>query len=307
MLARLLLASTLLHAALLALVALAVLGMPLPAPPREHLIEVGEIALPRMAPGGGRARAGAPRAAPSLGLSPFHFAGAPGPLQGQVPRDLGLDAFESARVMSLEEQSRLEPFVRALWHEIDQATAYPDVLVRNRAQGPVTVELVVDGRGVFTGDFRGAEAEDPVLKTYVLSVLAYALDEPLPAAARADRPFVALVAHFDFNIFTVGHTPAPREYDAVKNVLSFNREAWATPRLNDLIDDFFKKVPPIIPIPGGAYIDFVRAYEFAARIGKPEKLSREASDAVQLEQARARWKSVIHRREEAQETKKPES
>ena len=82
---------------------------------------------------------------------------------------------------------------------------------------------------------------------------------------------MAVVTQFDFDLIGIGENPAPKKISQFKNILVFERRAYVEPITNEYIERFFTRyLPPIIPIPGGFYIDFIRAYQFFSSIGKPD-------------------------------------
>ena len=185
------------------------------------------------------------------------------------------DGFATAQKMDMNSESTLYPFIDAIWRKINGSTGYPADFVKERISGEVNIQFVVDRHGVFTGEIPQVDSDSDFLKTYVCAILVRALKAPLPAssAGMSDQMSIkmTLVAHFEFTIFGVGHSPLVADKTHVKNILYFKKSSYADPKLNELIEKFFTRyVPPIIPFPGGAYIDFVRAYEFVQKWGKPD-------------------------------------
>jgi hypothetical protein len=66
---------------------------------------------------------------------------------------------------------------------------------------------------------------------------------------------------FDFRVVTIQGLSA-RSGGYFQNTLEFSRTHYMDPYALEVIDYLAQNyVPPIIPIPGGVYIDFVRAYK----------------------------------------------
>ena len=217
------------------------------------------------------------------------------PMSGSGPAHAGREAtpdgFEIANGMDVAKESKLYPFFKALWSKINASTAYPSDFVKQRITGSVTVQLMVDRKGVFTGRFLRSEADDLYLKTYILVTLAHALKTPLPRKLWTDQDRMVLVTQFDFSVFTVGHVLRSQEREHDKNLFFFTREAYANPKLNDVIEKLYSRyLPPIIPVPGGAFIDFVHAYEMVQNMGKSDE---DDLRQARLEHMKSQWDHLI--------------
>ncbi|MGZ3689798.1 MAG: hypothetical protein ACXWP5_07115 [Bdellovibrionota bacterium] len=264
-----------------------------------------EVALKSSSGGGGgsahsRARV-TPRQVPpalDLGLAPKSI----GHGSSEIPEGhrgngksaaSGDDPFEEARTMDPREELKTYAFYRALWKKIDAAVDYPTELVKSRLTGVVSLTVEVTSRGVFTGKILARESDSIYLEPYVLALLVRALREPMPKGLEnSDRKTVPVALRFDFRVFGVGEKPPANDFDLVKNVLFFARSGYVDPRWNEEIERIMTNYfPPIIPVPGGFYIDFVRAYQLIHNLGKPdakELLARHVQ--LDLEQ----WQTLVH-------------
>lgn len=183
--------------------------------------------------------------------------------------DAGYDAHGTAGVygyadgMDLPTSTETMPFFQALWRRVDDVMDFPVEIAQMRIGGQVVVHLNVNSQGEMVGDFLRIESDHPVLLTYALVVLSQSLKTPLPERVHlppghADVP-VALT--FDFRVVTM-HGLYPRRGGYFKNSLEFSRTRYMDPYALEAIDYVFTNyVPPIIPFPGGVYVDFVRAYQ----------------------------------------------
>lgn len=216
------------------------------------------------------------------------------------------DGYEVSNAMGIVEESRLYPFFSALWKKIDASADYPPDFVRERLTGYVTAQLVVDRKGVFTGSINRVYSDQPLLETYILAVLFHALSEPLPRGLWTDREQVILVSRFDFHTFSWGQVPPARRQKETKNVLEFERYGYVEPKVNQVIEKFVTHyMPPIIPLPGAFYIDFIRTYEFLHNINN-QKMGEDDLRLERIELKREQWESLIHKSSQQAATLQPE-
>lgn len=165
--------------------------------------------------------------------------------------------------MGLEKTLNTLPFFLALHKKIDSNLVYPEDFSRHRLTGIVRVEALIakDGRLL---RFTSTIAENRVLQTYCLVFLTHVLSRPLAPVfqLKSEEP-VAVAFEFDFRVRIPEQTPATMIIGAMKNRLAFGREATVDPWLNEKINEIFTHyIPPIIPIPGGVYVDFYLAYQW---------------------------------------------
>ena len=165
--------------------------------------------------------------------------------------------------MGLEKTLNTLPFFLALHKKIDSSLIYPEDFSRHRLTGLVRIEalLAKDGRLL---RFTSTAAEDRVLQTYCLVFLTQVLSQPLaPVFQLKDEEPVAIAFEFDFRVRIPDQAPATMVVGAMKNRLAFGRESMVDPWLNEKINEILTHyIPPIIPIPGGVYVDFYLAYQW---------------------------------------------
>lgn len=184
------------------------------------------------------------------------------------------DAVQFGNSMGPQQTFATLPFFMALHAKVDSALVYPDDFSRQRLTGNVRIEaeLTPDGRLI---RFVGSVAQDKVLQTYCLAYLIQTLRNPLPQKTWADGPQVVA---FDFEFHT--HIPGEpqRVFPAVvqKNRLAFGRDNQIEPWVNERLTEIFTHyIPPIIPLPGGVYIDFVLAYQYIENLVEGAPTQRE--------------------------------
>lgn len=243
------------------------------------------------------------RSQPNLGLTPDSLSGSNSQGKSHSTQE-GNDGYDVANRMGLEQEGKLYPFFDSLWHKVDSILTYPSDLAQQRLKGNVTVQLVVDRRGVFTGEIRAVNGAEPMLNAFVLTTLVHALRNPLPenswmklGGPQASNRML-LVFQIDFDLFGPGGGPQPNEYAHLKNILGFRRDAYVDPALNQAIEKFFTRyVPPIIPIPGGFFIDFIRAYQFFKNMAAPTP-DEDEMRTRRLEIKKEEWESLIQKEDQ---------
>lgn len=184
------------------------------------------------------------------------------------PGDGGNDVFTFTGEYNLEEFSPNMPYFAAIWNRFNSVLEYPEDFFKQDIQGDVVVHFKVDHRGVFKGHFLKVLSGNSYLETYVLALLLHSLKDPLPEKlwlkGRSEIPVGFSVRFATYHDPTVDLKPG----NYLKNYFTFNRYAFLDPKLNRQIEALFTKyVPPIVPIPGGFFIDFVRAYKMVRSIG----------------------------------------
>jgi hypothetical protein len=221
---------------------------------------------------------------------------------GIAPRTLNLgnehttaqaDAFESANQTGLKEEGELHPFFTALRNRINGSLTYPDDFSKQRIKGLVQVQFEVNEKGQLIGNFGPVSADDPFLKTYVLALLLHTLKEPLAKNNWSHNGNQLVVVHFNFQLYTKNEVPIEELFPQFKNSLTLTRLAYVEPLINEKISYAYEHYfPPIIPIPGGFYVDFVRAYQIFNNIGKPDP---DQMRNHRLSDQRERWSSFIQK------------
>lgn len=163
----------------------------------------------------------------------------------------------------LEQATQEMPFFQMIWKQIDQFMDFPEEIARMRISGQVVVHLKLNRQGQMVGDFQRIHSDAPVLKTYALLVLMQGLKNPLPGAFHLPEGHqdIPVVMTFHFRAVSV-HGLDNDHGDFFKNALLFRRTVYVDPVLNERLNYILTKyMPPVIPFPGGVYVDFIRAYQ----------------------------------------------
>lgn len=187
----------------------------------------------------------------------------------------GEDNFATLNSLGLETYAPLIPFFEGVWRAIDAATDYPEDFAKQRITGTVSVRVVLDKRGVLKENFINVQADHSYLEAYVLAVLVHALGDPLPERLWMKRETMPINLLFEFETYSDFSLRYRDRGNHMKNSLLIKRFAYVDPYLEEVIDEIFTKyLPPILPLGGGVFVDFVRLYQRIESMGKedPDKL-----------------------------------
>jgi len=219
-------------------------------------------------------------------------------------------AVQYGNAMGLQQTLESLHFFQALHRRIDGHLVYPDDFARHRIEGQVRIEaeLAQDGRLL---RFTSFNSEDRVLPAYLMALLTQVLEKPLRPQEQAPHPRVHVAFDFDFRTRLLGMPENPAPIGAQKNHLRFARDAIVPSRLEEKIHEVFTHyIPPVIPIPGGVYIDFVLAYEYVNNLieGAPtESDARQARIEDLHERLRSTLRQSRQRAPNESPTPQPES
>lgn len=167
-------------------------------------------------------------------------------------------------------------FFQALHARINSQLVYPEDFSKQRITGKVRIEaeLGADGRLI---RFTSTMADDRLLQTYCFAVLMQILSQPLPQRAWLETKTTLVAFDFEFHTRIRNNIPRTLPLAIEKNRLSFGRESEIDPWLNERLNEIFTHyIPPIIPIPGGFYIDMVAAYTYVNNLLNDVPVEREA-------------------------------
>jgi hypothetical protein len=251
-------------------------------------------------------KSGPPEGALNLGLAPrgskgsHDSQGTEETVEENFRRGGHKDGYDVANGMDLNREGELYPFFGEIWKRVNAVTPYPHDFVQQRVKGQVTVQGIVSRKGVFSSTVVKVNGEEPLLNTYVLAALVHALRKPLPEHLWSDKDQMVLVFQFDFSLFGPGSVPKKEDQQHFKNVLYFQRDSYVDPKVNQVINKIFTRyIPPVIIFPGGAYVDFYRAYQMIHNIGTPDPDDlRQKRIEIQKEQ----WDQLIKNSESEPES-----
>lgn len=263
---------------------------PAPAPPPAVFVDLpkGEMEAAGAAPSG-QAKAklgqrgsrslgrGQRRASPAMRWRPRPHAweGGPGESSRESPGSAGgLSEGEGAEArgrgtqvegfangLGLKEETKFFPFARAIHRRIDGHLIYPPDFVENNIQGYVTLHFLVDGRGRFLGRFLESDSDDTRLQVYAMAMVAYALEQELPEKLWRPERQIPLEVRVNFRLLWEDDVRGLRPERNFKNLLVFDRVGYTESKFNKAVHRaMVKYMPPIIPLPGGFWVDFVLLY-----------------------------------------------
>jgi hypothetical protein len=179
-------------------------------------------------------------------------------------------SFATASAMDLKEAAASIPAFKIISERIEAELGYPKEFQLAHLYGNFRVYFKVNKRGQIQNDVQISEGQG-LLMGYTLMALKTALQEELPESMHFSQE-MQLTAEFNFRIKlddtsqSLGKMPDDLVF---KNYLSFHREGRARSKVNRWFHEYFwRKVPPIIPFPGGIYVDFVALYNYIKDYGK---------------------------------------
>lgn len=165
----------------------------------------------------------------------------------------------------------LTTFWQRLAEKVNRGLDYPADFANQRIQGSVRVYFYVDRKGRLQGDFSSVKGPEPLLNLYVMSSLIILLRDALPENLWADQDSLAVTMNINFKIYQFQEMSIKDEYSFENNELSLTRAEYVSPLLVDQVKKVFTRyVPPIIPIPGGFYVDIPMLVEYIQNINSPD-------------------------------------
>ncbi len=166
-------------------------------------------------------------------------------------------------------------FFESLHARINSQLIYPDDFSKQRITGKVRIEAELGREGKLIR-FTSTTADDRLLQTYCFAILVQILSQPLPERAWLVTERIHVAFDFEFHTRVRNNIPSTLPMAIEKNRLSFGRESEIDPWLNERLNEIFTHyIPPIIPIPGGFYIDMIAAYAYVNNLMNDAPTERE--------------------------------
>lgn len=165
----------------------------------------------------------------------------------------------------------LTTFLQRIKEKIDHGLDYPEDMAVQRITGEVRLDFYVDRKGRLIGDFNSVKGSESLLNLYVMSSLLVLLKDPLPENLWAQEDRIAISVHVDFATFQFTETRIRNEASFQANQLSFRRARYVQPLAVAKVEKIFTRyIPPIIPLPGGFYVDFIMLAQYIQNINTPD-------------------------------------
>lgn len=208
---------------------------------------------------------------------------APDPMKSQAPGGHSWSAgVQYGNEMNLKFTLESYSFFYALHGRINTELVYPDDFSRQKITGRVRIEAEINRDGRLL-KFRTSTADDRLLQTYCFAMLLRTLDRPLNETSWLQTEAAIVTFDFDFRVRLPQEPASEFESGIQKNRLSFGRQNEIDPWLNEKIHEIFTHyIPPIVPLPGGFYVDLVLAYQYVNNLieGTPPE-SQQRRDRIQ--------------------------
>jgi hypothetical protein len=189
--------------------------------------------------------------------------------QGIATNNVGSGAWvEQVNIIKAME---LTTFLQRIKEKIDFGLDYPEDMALQRISGEVRLDFYVDRKGRLTGDFKSVKGAESLLNLYVMSSLLVLLKDPLPENLWAQEDRIAISVHVDFATFQFTETRIRNQASFQANQLTFRRARYVKPLAVAQVEKIFTRyVPPIIPLPGGFYVDFIMLAQYVQNINTPD-------------------------------------
>lgn len=185
-------------------------------------------------------------------------------------------AVQYSNQMGLEFTNESVGFFQALHRRVDGPLVYPEDFSRQRLTGKVRIEAELRSDGTLV-KFLSTVADNDILQVYSLAYLSHVLSQPLPPRSHLKYERTIVSFDFDFRVRVAGTNPVALETGYRKNHLLFARESLVDPWLNEKLNEIFTHyVPPIIPLPGGFYVDFIAAFKYFKNLKEGNPTESEA-------------------------------
>lgn len=189
--------------------------------------------------------------------------------EGVATNNVGSGAW--VEQVNIVKAMELTTFLQRIKEKIDLGLDYPEDMAVQRITGEVRLDFYVDRKGRISGDFHAVKGAESLLNLYVMSSLLVLLKDPLPENLWAQEDHIAISVHVDFATFQFTETRIRNLASFQANQLSFRRARYVEPLAVAKIEKFFTRyVPPIIPLPGGFYVDFIMLAKYIQNINTPD-------------------------------------
>lgn len=189
--------------------------------------------------------------------------------------------------MSTNEYMKTLPFYDGLWKKVNSSLDYPIEFINQYKQGNVTATVQLSSKGILLPYKIDVQSSNLFLKTYITALLLHILKTPLPPENwhKDNKGKFTIALNFNFKLHSVHDSVNKHPGTHFKNSLVFNRENYVEPVINREVRHIITNyVPPVFPIPGGFYIDFIHAYQMVKNFidNKPSEKDQKRKNFEQL-------------------------
>lgn len=173
--------------------------------------------------------------------------------------------------LSLEKYTPMLPFFNELYARINNHIDYPDDFIKQRLTGTITIETAINEKGVIVKPLDMATNDNVYLQSYVAAAISLALARPISKKRwMKEKQIIPLSLTVEFNIYSFPEFASKDSVGTFKNSAHFYRHRYLPPKALQVMESYI----PIVPIPGGFYINFVTLYKLVAE----ESLAKQAKD-----------------------------
>jgi hypothetical protein len=173
--------------------------------------------------------------------------------------------------LTLQKEGKLSPLAQKILKRVDSYVGYPPDFIEENFAGEVVIQFLVSPEGKFLR-FLHVDGEQKALTLYSMAMVILALNREI-ANLPKDRPAsnIPISLALSYRLLLPDEISNRREPAAYKNSLQLERVAFTEPRaIKKARRAIEKYTPPIVPVPGGFFVDFVALYKRFAETGSDD-------------------------------------
>jgi hypothetical protein len=164
--------------------------------------------------------------------------------------------------MNLQKEGKFFPLAQKIKNRIDGFVGYPPDFVEENISGEIVLQFLVNSEGKFL-KFLRVEGDNSHLTVYSMAMIVMALqDEIAQLPAGRELEDIPLSLRLSYRLLLPDEISNRKGAETFKNSIYLDRVAFTEPKPIKKMRRFIEKyTPPVIPVPGGFFIDFVSLYK----------------------------------------------
>ncbi|MFP5519845.1 MAG: hypothetical protein ACLGGX_08075 [Bdellovibrionia bacterium] len=200
--------------------------------------------------------------------------------------------------MSFQEGLELTGLLKKVHDTLNEGILYPEDFLKMRLKGNVQLDFYINHKGQMVGRFAKVSSGNFLLSLYTQAMVLKLLETPMQKNLwGSEGQNIPITLHVEFT---------PQAYDInskfssyyENNNITLVRKAFIQPQIFEKIERVMTRYyPPIIPVPGGFYVDFIRLVEFIKN-NSPNAIDPEERLEQRVELDREILERFVHQRQE---------